>query len=699
VIRQLVNMKQFDEAVALAAQATDRFSMVPAVWQTRADVHLARGDADTALSDLENAYRLNQNSPEVVVRLAGIYQGKKSDPARARALLEGGVARTPLDAACHGSLADLLWQTGDREGAVKRLETALRLDPRSTAIWDRLVWWGQVLGRPNLAADLARDLLARRGDDPAAWLTLARVLSGPAHLRERLEITARVVQIAPYLVEAHDLRAEVLAEAGRSEEAVAACRPAAFENHRPAALRRREALILANSQNPERAVGTLRELLKDNPTDRSAWAQLIDHLEALGWLDDANDASERLVQLDPGHPVPYGYRGHIRLRRGQVVQAAADFRRALALDPEYDYAAHSLLDIQLKANLVSEAEQTLSQLKACATGPRVTVREIQVASARLDEPVALAKLRELALSASADVWLLNTALEALLPSDNRRIEAAWRNRVGETLESLMAEPQANMAVGPAWLKYIGLRTKRRKLWQRLDQLRAAGPAGWAATEAYAEELADPKRVRLLRRFVRRYGDSLKSRTSTWGQIGHSFVTVGQYRLCARWMADWQSRDDAEPWALLNAAASMRRLGRDKEAARISLHALTLPRDHTSWRHEMLLAIDAALDGQTARATGYLQAMPDMADSPQYYRFIHGLVSAVLAAANASPQDRRNALRLAGSCLADAMRGCPSWRQIPVLARYYRRAVRRVARDAGGFRAWSWAFGKLLGAPL
>ena len=63
---------------------------------------------------------------------------------------------------------------------------------------------------------------------------LARTLDGPDVLEERLAAAARAVELDPRLTEAHDLRAELFASAGRWDEALSACQPAAWGDAPPA---------------------------------------------------------------------------------------------------------------------------------------------------------------------------------------------------------------------------------------------------------------------------------------------------------------------------------------------------------------------------------------------------------------------------------------------------------------------------------
>lgn len=694
VVQQLMQLGRLCEAADMTAQATERFSLVSAIWQVRADVCEAAQQADAALDALERAYKLDSEASGLALRLAKVYETIRNDKDRARLLLERAVARSPLDARLHCSLADLLWNSGEQEVAVNRLEKALRLDSTAVEAWDRLVAWGAILQRPDAAADLARDMTKRREDEALSWLTLARVLSGPAHMQERLNALGKAESLAPHLTEIYELRAQVLVEAGRLGEALAACSPGCFRAHRPNVMRRLEAWVQTRSGKLQQSVGTLRELLKDDPTDRHAWSQLIDALEALSWFDDAQEAAERLVQIDPGHPVAYGYRGRVHVRRGLLDRAKADFRRALELDPSYLYAAWELLDVQIRAGEARDAQDTLALLGKQANGPLLVLRRLQIAMLLGHHSEALAKLRELSTSPFDNVWFSDTAMEALLPSGELGRDPGWRCSVRETFESIMADPKCNPLFGNTWIQQFGQRMSRRKLWKQLEAYRNVGPAGWVASEACIRQMSQPSMLHVLRKFVRRYGDSLKNRTHTWAIVGYALIEAGGNYSCAKWMADWTERQDAQPWMLVNIAVSLRRIGRDQEAHKVSLHALTLEPDYAVWNHQLMLALDEALAGQLSGAAERLKTLPDLSNEAPYYQFMRGAVRAILTANDPALKHEGLAFKKAAECLAAATRFLPR-KRIRDLDRYHRRAVRRIARDIGGFRARLWWFGKLI----
>src|SRR5262249_17912509 len=154
-------------------------------------------------------------------------------------VLERAVAHAPLDAYNHGCLADAMWHLGDREPAMERLLHALRLEPDYDWAWATLRQWADQLERPGVPVELARELTERRGGEARNWLLLARSLDGPEHLEERLAALDRALALDPRDVSSYDLKVQLLAEAGRWDDAEAACGPSGWGDRPPPPLRGR----------------------------------------------------------------------------------------------------------------------------------------------------------------------------------------------------------------------------------------------------------------------------------------------------------------------------------------------------------------------------------------------------------------------------------------------------------------------------
>ena len=161
---------------------------------------------------------------------------------------------------------------------------ALRREPGHRRGWEALERYATALGQPERLEATARLLTATGPGEARSWLRLAQTLpgeTGPA-LDERLGALDRTLALNPRCDEAYDLRAVLLAFAGRFDDALAACEPpgAAFPGGtRPFTLEGRAAWVLARRGDLPGARERMRALLADQPGYEWGWRLLADWAE------------------------------------------------------------------------------------------------------------------------------------------------------------------------------------------------------------------------------------------------------------------------------------------------------------------------------------------------------------------------------------------------------------------------------------
>src|SRR5205085_7762180 len=93
----------------------------------------------------------------------------------------------------------------------------------------------------------------------------------------------------------------------------------------------------------EQAADTWREVLRINPGDVDALANLGILSCDLGRISDAIDFGERALKLDPNRADVLSNLGIAYEQQGRLADAVQCFRRALAIDPRSDFANSNLL--------------------------------------------------------------------------------------------------------------------------------------------------------------------------------------------------------------------------------------------------------------------------------------------------------------------------------------------------------------------
>lgn len=691
LIRQLTEMKRLDEAHDLAVWATARFPLLPALWLELSLVCQARKDDDGEIGTIRHALEINPAWGDAVRMLATAHR-RRGRLADAKEAMESGIRRAPLDHLNHGWLAEYLWLLGEKEAALERVQQALRLAavPYDWA-WSALSSWSQQLGKPQVAADFARELTRKRGSEARSWLMLARVLFRPEDLDERLAALDRALALNPYLVEAYDLRAESLAVARRFDEAASACHAAVWQGQPPLMLRGRAAWIEAWRGNVTGAIERMRALVSEDPAYWWGWNQLGEWYRQQGTPAQYQEAADAMVRLAPYDAVSLGFQGDARLRSGDRVGAKAALRQAITYAPDYAFGGFTLFDAQLADRELEEAARTLEHLQKHTGGDFVTARAVQLAVARHDAPQAEGLLAQLCLSVGAAGWPLDTAVNAF-------VQAGWSGATEDIIDKALGAPNVAPYVGTLWVH----RCVARGDWscaKRLSELLARGDVGQQALAAFVCALGDARRSWQLGRVIRRYRDHLQGSTYCWGVAGYALAATDQHRAAARWMADHEARKDVAPWMLLNLAVALRARGADDEATRIQRRAVELPPDHSWLCHRVWLALEAALAGSPT-AADELAVVASPATLDPAHRFVHALACGIVDVSKADAANRRQAFRAARQRLSQAALECrPLVYYRGAVRRAYRRAVRCIARGRGGFMAGLWGLWRRMSPHL
>jgi predicted Zn-dependent protease len=389
VVQQMAGLNRLEEANELAREATTRFPLLGKLWLDRAQVCQAMGNAEGRLDALRQAVAAVPGWSPAARELAEALD-EADDNAEAVAVLRRNVLRSPLDPLAHGFLAEWLWEAGESREALDRSELAVRHEPGYDWAWHAIQLWSDRLEVPDEAAETVRELARERPGDPRVWLRLTRILSHPRHNDEVLAALDKVTTLDPRNVEAHDLRAERLAEMGRYDDALAAASPPALVADLPFVLQGRAAWVEAKRGNYAAAIPPMQALVAVDPKYVWGWHQLADWYNETGRSENYLEAASELVRLQPGHPVALTLRGEAKLQTGDRDGGKGDLRDALATAAGYSPAAAILFDAHIADEEFREARQVLAVLQEHLAGPEVAVKQIQLA-ARTAEPEAAAR--------------------------------------------------------------------------------------------------------------------------------------------------------------------------------------------------------------------------------------------------------------------------------------------------------------------
>jgi cellulose synthase operon protein C len=428
VVQQLAGLGRLDEAHSLAREAAERFPLLAKLWLDLAQVCHAMGNGEGRLEALRQAVAVAPGWSLAARELADALD-EAEQREEAIVALERATVRNPVDALAHGFLAERLWDVGRSREALDRAKTAVRLEPGYDWAWNAVQLWSDRLDCPDEPAELTRELTRDRAGDTRVWLRLARMLHHPRHNEEVLAALDRALALEPKNVEAHDLKAERLADMGRFDAALEAAVPPQFDEDRPLILQGREAWVQARRGNYAAAIPRMQALVAVDPSYVWGWHQLADWYNETGKPESYLEAASELVRLQPHHPTGWMMRGEAKLQTGDRDGGKSDLREALKISPNYTPAAAVLFDAHLADDEIREARQALAMLQEHAGGPEVAVKQIQFACRTDDVEAALRAFTEICEGPGTSPYPIQVGLAELQA-------AGWEDRAHRVLREV-----------------------------------------------------------------------------------------------------------------------------------------------------------------------------------------------------------------------------------------------------------------------
>lgn len=483
-IQQLGLLQRYEEAATLAREATERFPLIAQLWIDLARVQLAQRQHEERIESLQQAVAAIPGWSPAAMELADALE-ENGDHREGLAVLRRAVARSPMDATAHIALADRLWSAGASEEALQAATRAIRIDPGFDAAWRMVAHWGDRLDRPDEAVKLARELTRTRPGDSRGWLRLARLLAEPQHNAETLAALENVIRLEPANVEAHDLKAERLAEMGQFDQALAAALPTVLQSEMPLVLQGRAAWVEAKRGNYSAAIPPMQKLVAVEPEYFWGWQQLAEWYNETGRHENFLEASAEMVRLKPEHPLPLTMRGEAKLKTGDRSGGKEDLRDALRIAPQYAPAALILFDACLDDNEFHDARKALAVLQEHAVGPEVTTKQVKYCCRTGDAEGALRGLSEIAeLPGDHSPMALQVAMSEIAA-------AGWEQRASRVLkEAWQSGGSYNPWAAVQWLDTPeGESAPYEERLEAVDAAIEAYPTFAAAHDRKAEMLA------------------------------------------------------------------------------------------------------------------------------------------------------------------------------------------------------------------
>jgi len=186
--------------------------------------------------------------------------------------------------------ADVLRGLDRFEESIEEAQAALDRDPDRWRGLDQMIQTLVRLGRLEEAETRANELVRLAPGEPIALLSAANFFRSRHRLDQALELVDRTLEIDDGIPKARHLRG----------------------------------LIFFDMEDYDRAVADLRQVVSRVPNAVSAHRRLADSLLLSGHWEEAVDAADRLIEIDPDHGHAYSVRGEALLELGRPATEAFD---------------------------------------------------------------------------------------------------------------------------------------------------------------------------------------------------------------------------------------------------------------------------------------------------------------------------------------------------------------------------------------
>jgi tetratricopeptide (TPR) repeat protein len=588
-----------DEAQKIAAEAVQRFPLIPALWVDLARIQSAAHNNDEAITSLRRALAINPAWGFASRQLALVHERLLQLP-QARHVLGQAIAAAPLDPFNHTHLGDILWRLGEKDAALASLTHAIRLAPSNEQAWHTLRYRCSAT-HPQILRDTAAELTQQRPGDIAVWLGMARYAhTDDARPGESLAALDRAETLAPRNIEIHDLRVERLARARRIDEALAACNPPAFGGNPPRELQGRAAWVECYRGNTGAAIRQLRELLDAHPDYVWGWNQLTVFLWNTGEKKQVADTAARWSALAPADTNARAYLALAHIELKNTASAKDALRQILHVEPDHIFACTRLLMLQCDAKDAPDALETLRHIRVHLAPEHAHLAEIRIALMQAAKDAVAAPLTQLALASPSATEQLHEAASLLINAG-----PGWASKVGAALTPLLDNPRADPEIGLP----LALALSGKERIQLLDTAkRKTAPPSPALINTCAkciEIFGDEKRTSRLFWMRLTQGGWLRSHTALWGAMGYAHLTTGKNNAAICWLSSWRKHPDARPSMLHNLVHALHIKRCYKDTLTICEEALRLPSDHTTPNFHAWAALEHGLAGAPVKARAHL----------------------------------------------------------------------------------------------
>ncbi len=380
-----------------------------------------------------------------------------------------------IEAGCQEVLSSNQWRQLTEE-----FQTVLERYPAAGALHNNLAVWHERNKHAGPAIQQLNQAIAAEPNNPLYHYNLSKVLASIGNFERWAEEAEKVVQLAPNWIPGLIEVTHAYSVLARFDEALAVVEAGLQANPVHPKLWETKGFLLLTSQRPQEALNAVKTTVKLDALNAQWWSLLDAIYWALGDSANAEAASRKAIELDPGfaeahHSLAIAIISrfqnrlpedvtdaspeelaikHWRERSAEelavITEAERYARRAIQLKPDDPIIYKDLGQILLLRGAVDDAEQMLRTTMEIEPGGQgdayacnVLASRFAIWGIRLDEALHLAQ-RAVQLAPSGDTWD-TLAMLHFRRGEWEQAEAAWKKCI--ELASPEGEPGAYFHLG------------------------------------------------------------------------------------------------------------------------------------------------------------------------------------------------------------------------------------------------------------
>lgn len=604
-----------EEAVEIARECVRSFPMLPRVWW---ELALALEAAGRRVEGIESGGKIRELNPSWSFGMRGLSEmlRKEGRYQEAREVLEETLRRDPQDCLTQGWLAEVLWDLEEKDAAFSHLSRSLELDPGYGWAWSMLENWGREAGRPDAVKQAVERLQSQRPAEARTWIIAARRLVNPDDLPARLAAVDKAISLSPDSFGPVELKAQILGEAGRFEEALSLCR-----EHPSGAveLRFREGWLLRHWGRPAEAVQVVEAALSLSPRHVWPWRLLSDWHEEDGRLEQAETACRALIRLEPDNPAHLASLAQLLVSQKKREQAKAAFAEAWQQAPHDEFPFQRLFWLRIED---AEWDAVAEQIKSGEdffSSPHLQSRWFILHCRKHHWDAAVSALRQILADPEPDGKALGRVYEEMsgLSGEEQRSQARRCQQL--VLVHLRGKEPCNPGSGKLYVQLCSLldQIPERAVLEALPlehgarQLAFVECFDWLGQRWEKQRLSKGAFWLLRGRREKRYvlglidthAEWLRADMELYGIVSYALHMGGCSQEIIRWLADWRERGaQLPPYILNNLVLAFQETAQPALAAEVAQHGMTLARhDAVKMRFHLWCGIDCLLQGKWEEA--------------------------------------------------------------------------------------------------